>query len=141
METEFAATLRKIIQEEVRLIVREEVRPIIREEVIPIIREEVRPIVHEEVNVALKPTGRRLTRLESRLDKLETRFDGLESQVVDLRADMHQGFRGIESRLAKQDEKLDTILEGWTIQKVHRRELDDHEERITAIEHRIPAIS
>lgn len=46
----------------------------------------------------------------------------------------------LDARLQKQDDKLDTILEAWSIQKIHRQELDDHEKRITTIEHHIPAI-
>lgn len=134
METELANTLRTIIREEVRPIVREEVELTVRKETKSIMRKEIRPIIREEVHQALKPTNHRLKQLESR-------FDNLEIQVVDLRADMHQGFKEIDARFAKQDEKLDTILEGWTIQKIHRRELDDHEVRITSIEQRIPVIS
>lgn len=54
---------------------------------------------------------------------------------------MDRRFEAIELRLQQQDYKLDTILEGWQIQKIHRGELTDHENRITSIEHRIPALS
>lgn len=131
MDTEFTNTLRRII------------------------REEVQPIIHKEVNSSLKPINEHLggldasasnlevsfKGLDSRLKKLETRFDSLETRVVNVRAEVNHGFRSIESKLAKQDEKLDAILEGWTIQKIHRRELDDHELRLTAVEDRIPSLT
>lgn len=106
-----------------------------------IIRDEVRNVVREEIQIALKPINARLEKLEKRFDALETRFDALELEVINLKADMNEGFRRIDNKLKKQDEKIDAMLEAWTIQKTHRRELDSHESRITAIEHRIPAIS
>jgi chromosome segregation ATPase len=138
MDTEFTNTLRRII------------------------REEVQPIVHKEVDSSLKPINEHLgsldtsaanlksstsslevsfSGLDSRLKKLETRFDGLEIQVVNARAEMNHGFRSIESKLAKQDEKLDAMLEAWSIQKQHRRQLDNHELRLSAVESRIPSLT
>ena len=90
----------------------------------------IRIILKEE----LTPTNQRLSSIEARLDSVEL-------EAINLRANMNEGFKQADSRFEKQDDKLDAMLEAWTIQKVHRRELDDHEHRIQAIERRRPVIS
>lgn len=65
---------------------------------------------------------------------MNPRFEELETDLKLMHAD-------IKVRLKVQDDKIDTMLEAWEIQKQHRRELDDHEKRITTVEHRIPAVS
>lgn len=99
-----------------------------------IIREEVIKIVREEFQVTLEPINARLNRLELKL--------------IDLKTITNTGFKRIDIKLTRhdvkfreQDHKLDTILEAWDIQRVHREELNDHEKRIQIIEHRIPVIS
>jgi hypothetical protein len=79
--------------------------------------------------------------LRQELKPLNARLNTLELEMVNLKAEMQAGFRRIDSEHIEQNEKIDAMLEAWTIQKVHREELDDHEARITATEHRIPAIS
>ena len=49
--------------------------------------------------------------------------------------------RSMDYKLVEQDNKLDTMLEAWQIQKIHRQELNDHEVRIQKIENHIPVIS
>ena len=106
-----------------------------------IIRDEVRKVVREEIQIALKPINARLEKLEKRFDALDLRFDALELEVINLKADMNEGFRRIDNKLKKQDDKIDAMLIAWTIQKQHRRQLDNHEVRIVNVEGRIPAIS
>lgn len=90
----------------------------------------IRIIIKQE----LKPANRRLSSIEARLDSVDL-------DIINLRADMSTGFRDINSRLEKQDGKLDAMLEAWSIQKQHRRQLDNHELRLTSVEDRISAIS
>lgn len=101
----------------------------------------IRTIIREEIQIALRP-------INVRLDRIEARMDRIELEMIKLRRDVEEGFKRIDIRLkamdyklVEQDNKLDTIQEGWGIQKEHRRELDDHEDRIQAIEHRIPVAS
>lgn len=86
----------------------------------------IRIIMQEE----LKPINRKIGTIERRLDSIE-------NESIILRTDTNEGFSRMDIRLKKQDDKLDAMLEAWSTQKVHRRQLDDHEGRIQAVEHRI----
>ncbi len=79
--------------------------------------------------------------IKHRLDEIEKRLDTNETEMVNIKAFMHGLEKHIDIRFDEQTERASALLEGWTIQKIHRRELDDHEIRITTVEHRIPAIS
>lgn len=81
-----------------------------------IIREEVQTIVGAE--------------FQKRDKELQSRFKSQDNKLTSM-----------SYQLQSQDDKLDAILEAWDIQKVHRQELDDHEDRIQTIERRIPTIS
>jgi len=154
MDDKLTQTLRQVIREEVRPIVKEEVHAVVKDELASLIKIELKPInnglnsiddrmgsLETKVDLLESRMGSLETKvdlLESRMGSLEGRMDAFESQMIELRVDMNDGFRKIDIRLKKQDDKLDAILEAWSIQKVHRRELDDHNTRITELEHRIP---
>jgi len=129
----FEDKIRTIIREEVHNIVGEVVREEVHNNVREVIREEVTSVVRVEIQAALKPIYQRLTAIEKRLDKIEL-------EQVNFRAEMNDRFRQLESKLRKQDERIDTLLEGWTIKNKHRQELDNHEVRITTIEQHVPLL-
>lgn len=90
----------------------------------------VRTIIREE-----------LKSIHGRLGAIEARQDKTEVEIVNLQAFVKSGFRLIREQIYEQSERIDALHEGWTIQKIHRRELDDHKGRITNLENRVPFIS
>lgn len=105
-------------------------------------------LLDTKLDAKLEPIYRRLTTIETRLTRIEHQLGSLEKrqdknevEMVNLKARFDVLEKHIDEKFEEQAQRVDTLLEGWTIQKTHRRELDDHEIRITTIENRIPAIS
>lgn len=153
METELTTTLRKIIREEVQKIVHSETGNQLGNLKKQYCRVEEQL---DSINESLEGLTGRIDGVENRFDELETQIDLLKVSTRDeLRTfelvqegnfktfefKMNEGFKKVGLNHKNHNDKLDIILEAWNIQKLHRRQLDNHELRITTIEHRIPAIS
>ncbi len=79
--------------------------------------------------------------LKAQDQRIDAKFREQDNTIHVNFKDQDNKITSLSYLIKKQDGKLDAILEAWEIQKVHRQELNDHEDRIKAIEHRIPAIS
>lgn len=69
----------------------------------------------------------------------------MDTQLLEaIRIIMREELKPVVTRYDKKfdelENKMDIMLEGWSIQGLHRKVLDDHEERITTVEHHISAI-
>lgn len=91
--------------------------------------------LHGAVSLFSKNTDERLKRLEGRFDNLEGRFDGLEGRFNrlegrfdQLEGEMHRRFERVESTL---------VLHSAALNRIERR-LDNHSDRITALESASP---
>lgn len=153
MDTQLLEAIRTTIRDETRTIVRDEIRRELGSLEAQYCRMEER----------LDSIDENILRLEDRMGKVENRLDIVEAKVDELNADikdvnrklelrirrtaenlefkMNEGFEKAEIHHKHQDDQINSILEGWTIQKLHRRQLDDHEVRIDYIEGRIPIAS
>jgi chromosome segregation ATPase len=104
----------------------------------------IRIIIRDEIQEALKPVYAKLQEHDDQFVHMHAQFVHMHAQFVHMHAqfaNIHDQFKSIDYKFKRQDDKLDAMLEAWQIQKVHREELDDHEVRIQAIEHRIPVAS
>jgi predicted nucleic acid-binding Zn-ribbon protein len=95
----------------------------------------------ELLNAISELLDAKLEPIKHRLDAIEKRLDAVEVKIVNINARFNALENHLDEKFEEQAQRVDTLLEGWTIQKIHRRELDNHEIRITTIEKRVPLIS
>ncbi len=75
-------------------------------------------------------TGESFIEVKNKIDNLENRFDGLESQFKDLKNEVIS----MEDHIIKE---LKSIQLDQQVSLSHRREIADHETRITKIERKL----